>query len=120
MSASAKPVVDGWDAYSVAQAKAYLLTEAAAVLLQAHTKKTPGDRAVALRMVSTRCVVRVCDVGKKPRQVAEEATEDSFHRFLRKTFDLDDKAASAIVERVKFNARTLRGQLDLFEKADAS
>jgi len=119
VSASAKPVVDGWDAYSVAQAKAYLLTEAAAVLLQAHTKKTPGDRAMALRMVSAKCVARVCDVGKKPHQVSEEATEASFHRFLRKTFDLDDKAASAIVERVKFNARTLRGQLDLFEKSDA-
>lgn len=119
MSAATRALVEGWDAYSVAQARAYLLREAASALLLAQTKGTPGDRVVALSTLATRCIERAADKGKTLKVREDESTEASFLLFVRKTFALDDMAAAAVVERVKFDARTLRGQLDLFDKPEA-
>lgn len=115
-----KPLDDGWDKYCVEQFKAYLLREAARAVELAATKKMPGDSVIAHSMLAGRCIDRVSGRGKAPVQLAEEAEESSVRRFIRKTLATSDEATSAIVDKIKFAAKKLRGQLDLFEEKDAA
>jgi len=107
---------DGWDKYCVEQTKAHLLREAARAIEKAATKKMPGDSVVAYSLLAHRCIDRASGRGKAPQQLAEEAEEMSVRRFLRKTFAVSDQEVNVIIDKIKTAAKTLRGQLDLFEE----
>jgi methionine-rich copper-binding protein CopC len=111
-----KPLDDGWDKYCVEQFKAYLLREAARAVELAATKKMPGDSVVAHSMLASRCIDRASGRGKAPAQLAEEAEESSVRRFIRKALATSNEETSAMIDKIKFAAKRLRGQLDLFDE----
>lgn len=117
---NARKVDDGWDDYCVTAAKAHLLTVASKMLTEAGTKHVAPERVVLLRSQVARCIDRLSDAGRAPDKATGAWTEREFRNFLAMCFGFGSDVADKIVDPIKFEAKTLRGQLDLFEKESAS
>ncbi len=114
---SAKTGEDPWDDYCVTAAKAVLLFEAARMTKEAGTYKAPGDAVVELEAMVKMVVARVGGVGMTAKEIGEAWSERGFTRCMLQVFKLNAKEAADALDRVRFEARKLRGQLDLFGPA---
>lgn len=105
---------DPWDDYCVSAARAVLLFEAARMTKEAGTYKAPGDAVVELESMVKMVVTRVSCAGMTVKEIAAAWSEAGFARFMFQVFKLNAKEVADALDRVRFEARKLRGQLDLF------
>lgn len=106
-----KRLDEGWDGYCVAEAKAHLLREAAALITRAGAKGVDPSLVVKWSSMAARIISFVGETMATSRIVAEAEVE----AFVRKTFEFEVAEARGVMVKVKVDAKALRGQLDMFE-----
>jgi glycine cleavage system pyridoxal-binding protein P len=100
---------DGWDRYCATAARARLL-HVAATFIETGGAKGQANIAVSMEHLATILIKRVNAGGN-----GEPMTEAEFIEILTKDLGHDGAGLAEIVRAVKARAKTLRGQLDLFE-----